>query len=386
MTPDPSYDAYWMERALECAQRSLFLSAPNPRVGCVLVYNNHVIAQGYTQQAGQAHAEIMALNEAQRQGFGDLRHSTMYVSLEPCSHYGRTKPCVDAIIAAQPKRVVIAMPDPNPQVSGRGIAQLRAAGIEVQVGVLLEQAAWLNVGFVSRMLDNRPWIWLKIASSMDGFTALSDGSSQWITSAAARDQGHVWRARSDLIVTGSGTVLADNPQLTVRAVPTARQPMRGVFSGALSVPVAARFFQDPPVMVWTTERSAPERRAAFEQQGVYVCCLPATKQGHVDLHAWKDWLSQQEFNEIHVEAGGQLNGALVQAGLVDQVVTYLAPTYLLQGHPAIVGKPPQQLSQAWRLSLVQAQTVGADIELVLRNEARWQALFTRLQQQVQRDS
>lgn len=385
MLNEESNDNYWMARALECAERSLFLSAPNPRVGCVIVQNNDLVAQGFTQQVGQAHAEVMALAEAQNQGFHDFSHCTFYVTLEPCSHYGRTKPCVDAIIEAAPKRVVIALPDPNPQIAGRGIAQLKAAGIEVRVGVLLEEAAWLNVGFVSRMLENRPWIWLKIASSMDGFIALEDGRSQWITSVTARDHGHRWRARSDLVVTGSGTVRADNPQLNVRAVPTVRQPMRGVFDGQLSLSPEAQFFQKQPVIVWAADDASEERQAIFEAHGVYVRQLPRTERGQVDLAAWKEWLSQQEFNEIHVEAGGGLNGAFVQAGLVDQVVAYMAPAYLMHGQPAVVGQPPLQLNQAWRLSFVHSQKVGPDIELVLRNEERWQGLLTQLLQQAERN-
>ncbi len=385
MLNDETNDNYWMAQALECAERSLFLSAPNPRVGCVIVQNNALVAQGFTQQAGQAHAEMMALTEAQNQGFTDFSQCTFYVTLEPCSHYGRTKPCVDAIIDVAPKRVVIAMPDPNPQIAGRGIAQLKAAGIEVRVGVLLQEAAWLNVGFVSRMLENKPWIWLKIASSMDGFTALEDGRSQWITSASARDHGHRWRARSDLVVTGSGTVLADDPQLNVRAVPTVRQPMRGVFDGQLSLSPDLQFFQKQPVMVWASAGVSAERKAVFEEHGVYVRELPGTERGQVDLDAWKEWLSQQEFNEIHVEAGGRLNGAFVQAGLVDQVVAYVAPAYLMHGQPAVIGQPPIQLSQAWRLNLIHTQKVGPDVELVLRNEERWRGLLTQLLQQAERD-
>jgi len=385
MLNDETNDNYWMAQALECAERSLFLSAPNPRVGCVIVQNNALVAQGFTQQAGQAHAEMMALTEAQNQGFTDFSQCTFYVTLEPCSHYGRTKPCVEAIIDVAPKRVVIAMPDPNPQIAGRGIAQLKAAGIEVRVGVLLQEAAWLNVGFVSRMLENKPWIWLKIASSMDGFTALEDGRSQWITSASARDHGHRWRARSDLVVTGSGTVLADDPQLNVRAVPTVRQPMRGVFDGQLSLSPDLQFFQKQPVMVWASAGVSAERKAVFEEHGVYVRELPGTERGQVDLDAWKEWLSQQEFNEIHVEAGGRLNGAFVQAGLVDQVVAYVAPAYLMHGQPAVIGQPPSQLSQAWRLNLIHTQKVGPDVELVLRNEERWRGLLTQLLQQAERD-
>jgi len=384
ITSEPD-DHHWMAKAIACAQRSLFISAPNPRVGCVIVQDNALIAEGFTQQAGQAHAEIVALDEARTQGFHDLSQSTFYVSLEPCSHYGRTKPCVDAIIEAGPKRVVIAMADPNPEIAGQGIAKLKAADIEVKVGVMLEEAAWLNVGFVSRMLENRPWIWLKIASSLDGFTALEDGRSQWITSATARDHGHRWRARSDLIVTGSGTVQADNPQLNVRSVPTVRQPMRGVFDGRLALSPKLRFFHQQPVMVWAGEGVSEERQELFEEQGVYVRLLPATGRGQVKLEAWQEWLSQQEFNEIHVEAGWRLNGALARAGLVDQVVAYIAPAYLMQGQPAMIGQPPADLSQAWRLNLLSTKKVGPDVELVLRNEERWQGLLTQLLQQAERN-
>lgn len=379
-----SGDAYWMRQALDCAQRSLYLSAPNPRVGCIIVQNDTLIASGFTQRAGQAHAEIMALQQAQALGFTDLRQSTLYVSLEPCSHYGRTKPCVDEIIQAHPKRVVIAMLDPNPEVAGRGVERLRAAGIEVTLGLLLEEAAWLNVGFVSRMLTGRPWVWLKIASSMDGYIALDDGRSQWITGSAARDRGHEWRARSDLIVTGSGTVRADEPLLTVRAVPTVRQPLRGVFDGQLRLSPAIRFFQEQPVMVWACEGVDPHRLGVFEEQGVYVRLLPATVNGQVDLQAWLEWLGQQEFNEIHVEAGAQLNGALLRAGLVDQIVAYVAPTYLMQGQAAIFGAPPNELSDAWRLNFIDCQKIGADVELLMRHDGRWQSLLKQLIEQTKR--
>lgn len=371
-------DSYWMQQALACAKRAEFLSAPNPRVGCVIVQNNELIAQGFTQRVGQEHAEIMALREARTLGFRDLTKSTIYVNLEPCSHYGRTKPCVQEIIQAQPKRVVIAMPDPNKQVSGQGVAQLKAAGIKVCLGLHLEQAAWLNVGFVSRMIHNKPWLWLKIASSLDGFTALSDGRSQWITSQEARARGHYWRARADLIVTGSGTVQADNPLLTVRAVPTLRQPLRGVFDGQLKLSPKARFFQQQPVMVWATEQVTQGKVDLFERNGIYVHVLPSTSTGQVDLNAWFNWLSQQEFNEIHVEAGARLNGALVQAGLVDQVLAYVAPSYLMQGRAAISGTPPKDLNQAWRLELVHTEKVGPDVEFLLRHEKRWQQLLKHL--------
>lgn len=371
-------DVDWMRQALAYARRSLYLSAPNPRVGCVIVQDGLLIASGFTQRAGEAHAEIMALRQAQALGFDDLSQSTFYVSLEPCSHHGRTRPCVDEIIRAKPKRVVIAMPDPNPEVCGRGVERLRAAGIAVTVGVLLEEAAWLNVGFVSRMLTNRPWIWLKIASSMDGYIALEDGRSQWITGTAARDRGHEWRARSDLIVTGSGTVHADNPLLNVRAVPTVRQPVRAVFDGQLKLSPGLQFFQQQPVMVWACEGADPARTEAFEAQGVHVRLLPGNAAGQVDLSAWRDWLGQQEFNEIHVEAGNRLNGALLQAGLVDQVVAYVAPAYLMQGRPAILGSAPATLSEAWRLRFISCQQVGDDVELVMRRDERWQYLLQQL--------
>jgi len=374
----PPTDQHWMQTALDCAQRSLFLSAPNPRVGCVIVQQDQLIAQGYTQRAGGHHAEIMALQEARDQGFTDFSQSTFYVTLEPCSHYGRTKPCVEAIIQAGPKRVVIAMPDPNPEVGGRGVAKLRAAGIEVTVGVALEAAAWLNVGFVSRMLDQRPWIWLKIASSMDGFTALEDGCSQWITSAAARDRGHYWRARSDMVVTGSGTLLADDPLLNVRAIPTVRQPLRGAFDGQLQLSPSLRFFQQQPVMVWASQEVDESKVKAFEQDGIYVRLLPSSSKGRVCLQAWQEWLRQQEFNEIHVEAGPRLNGALVRAGLVDQVVAYVAPAYLMSGRSAIRALPPESLEQAWRLDLFECEKIGPDVELLMRDETRWQGLLQQL--------
>ena len=307
-----------LQEATEQAALATYVCDPNPRVGCVIVDSSgRVLGRGHTQPIGQAHAEIMALRAAHASGHL-VRGATAYVTLEPCSHFGRTPPCCDALIKAGVARVVIAQQDPNPLVAGRGIARLRAAGIDVEVLEPLHPAAVaareLNIGFFSRMLRQRPWVRLKIAASLDGSTALQNGLSQWITSQAARADGHAWRARASAVVTGIGTVLADNPRLDVRLVEAARQPQVVVLDSRLQTPPEAQLFMPGrPVRIYGAVPDAA-RQAALQAHGANVSYMPGQHQ-QVDLAAMLTDLGQREINELHIEAGQRLNGALLQAQL-----------------------------------------------------------------------
>jgi diaminohydroxyphosphoribosylaminopyrimidine deaminase/5-amino-6-(5-phosphoribosylamino)uracil reductase len=336
-------DADFMRLALGQAQKSLYLSNPNPRVGCVIVKAGQVIGTGFTQQVGLAHAEIEALTDARKHTL-DLSGSTMYVSLEPCCHVVRTPPCTHAIIAAKPARVVIAMQDPNPLVSGNGIKQMVDAGIQVECGLLEEEAAALNPGFVSRMTRHLPWVRLKVAASLDGKTALPNGQSQWITGAAARDDGHHWRAQACAILTGVGTIKDDDASLTVRAVSTLRQPKRIIIDSKLDIALTANVLKpfkrestltkDNGAMVVCGEITTDAqlaKQAQLQAQGVEVISMP-NSMGKVDLPALMQYLAtEREMNEIHVEAGHKLNGSLLREGCVDELLVYLAPTLLGSG-------------------------------------------------------
>lgn len=315
-------DSTWMARALQLAGRGMFTTTPNPRVGCVLVKDGQVIGEGWHVKAGEPHAEPLALRAAGAQAHG----ASVYVTLEPCSHHGRTPPCADALVAAGVARVVIAMQDPNPLVAGRGIAALRAAGIEVECGLMEAEARLLNIGFDKRMKQGLPWVRSKIAASLDGRTALANGTSQWITGEAARRDVHIWRARSCAVLTGIDTVLADDAQLSVRHVETTRQPLRVVLDSHLRLPPAARIFQGGTVLVVTATADA-EKHAALQQAGATVVVL-ADEGGRVDLAATLRHLATIGCNEVLVEAGTTLNGALLKAGLVDELVLYFAPQLL----------------------------------------------------------
>jgi len=368
-----SDDPVWMQRALGLAREALYVTSPNPRVGCVIVRDGHVIGEGATQRAGAAHAEVMALRDAAARG-DSAAGATVYVTLEPCSHHGRTPPCVDALIAAQPARVVVAMPDPNPQVSGRGLQTLREAGIEVAVGLCADEALSLNPGFVARMTRGTPWTWLKLAASLDGRSALHNGASQWITGEAARADGHHWRARSCLVLTGIGTVLADDPQLSVRHVATPRAPRRAVVDGRFQIPESARLFDGGEVIVFTATHD-PAKAARLAARNVQVVELPDTEPGRVDLPAMMRWLGSHDINEVHVEAGAGLSGALLAADCVDELLVYLAP--LLLGDARGMAKLPSldHLAQARRFTFCEdTLPLGADLRLRARCLQRWDAL------------
>lgn len=360
-------DAAWMRRALSLAESVLYTTSPNPRVGCVIVREGQVLGEGATQPVGGPHAEVRALRDAQARGLS-VAGATVYVTLEPCSHHGRTPPCVDALVAAAPARVVVAMGDPNPRVNGEGLARLRAAGIAVTAGVCLDEALALNVGFVSRMSRGTPWLWAKMAASLDGRSALPNGKSQWITGEAARADGHHWRARSCAVLTGIGTVLADDPRLDVRHVATTRPPRKIVLDTHLRMPADARLFDGAETWIFTA-REDVGRAAELAARNARVICLPDV-DGRVDLPGVMRWLGQHDINEVHAEAGAVLTGALLQAGCVDELLVYMAP--MLLGEGAGMARLPliEDLDQARRFHFVDVRGLGPDVRLRAQDPQR----------------
>ena len=361
-----------MDQALGWAQRSLWLTSPNPRVGCVLVNPaGHTIGQGHTQQAGGPHAEVMALRDAAAQGHSTAG-ATAYVTLEPCSHHGRTGPCCDALINAGVRKVVASIADPNPLVAGQGFARLRAAGVEVEVGPGAAESRELNIGFFSRMLRKTPWVRMKIAASLDGKTALDDGTSQWITSEAARTDGHAWRARACAVLTGIGTLLDDNPRLDVRLVDTPRQPIRVLVDSRLQAPLNAHILgASPPLYIYAAVQN-DAKQSALEALGATVVHLPDTQNAHgkVDLAAMLRDLGARQINELHIEAGAKLNGSLIRAGLVDEFLVYLAPKLIGAGRGMAEFGPLAALSEATPLSFESTTLVGPDLRILARIPGR----------------
>jgi diaminohydroxyphosphoribosylaminopyrimidine deaminase / 5-amino-6-(5-phosphoribosylamino)uracil reductase len=359
----------WLFQSSELASRALGLSEPNPRVGCLLVASDGaLVGVGHTQAVGHAHAEVIALRDA-----GPLaRGATAYVTLEPCSHHGRTPPCCDALIAAGVAKVVIAIEDPNPLVRGRGIAGLRAAGIEVEVvgGEWGRASRELNIGFFSRMQRGRPWVRMKVAASLDGRTALADGTSQWITGEAARTDGHAWRKRAGAVLTGIGTVLEDDPRLDVRLVQTQVQPLRVVVDSRLEIAPAARVLQPPGRALVYTASSDGARAAALRSDTVEVARLPADTHGKTDLTALLADLARREVNELHVEAGEKLNASLLRAGLVDELLLYVAPRLLGDGRGIAALGTFGALADSLDFEFVEVERVGADLRLRLRPPGR----------------
>jgi diaminohydroxyphosphoribosylaminopyrimidine deaminase / 5-amino-6-(5-phosphoribosylamino)uracil reductase len=367
-------DGACMQRALNLAEGALFLSNPNPRVGCVITTpDGREIGAGHTQQAGGPHAEVMALRDAEARG-ESLRGATVHVTLEPCSHHGRTPPCCDALIEAGIRRVVIATGDPNPKVAGRGIERLRSAGIAVDLLDVEDEAARasreLNIGFFSRMIRQSPWVRMKVASSLDGVTALENGVSQWITGEAARQDGHAWRARACAVLTGIGTVLEDDPMLDVREVDTPRQPHLVVVDSRLQTPPTARLFQPPAhglarqVWIYHAQTDAA-RAAALQAKGARLIFMPGAN-GKVDLAAMLRDLAVRELNELHIEAGHKLNGSLLRAGLVDELLLYLAPQLLGRGAGLSDFGPLQALQEGIPLRFASVGQLGEDLRILAR--------------------
>ena len=357
-----------LQEALLLAESSFGLTEPNPRVGCVIgLEDGRVLGRGATQQAGGPHAEVMALRDAQAQGHR-TQGATAWVTLEPCAHHGRTPPCCDALIAAGLSRVVVALADPFPQVNGAGIARLRAAGVTV---VLVDGAADvdiaaaardINIGFLSRVQRGTPWVRMKIAASMDGVTALADGQSQWITGEAARHDGHAWRRRASAVMTGIGTVLADDPQLDVRWVPTAAQPLRVVVDSTWRLPLSARLLRGPGAVLVVGANDPKLAPPALAACGATLLHVPAA-EGRVDLASMLRQLAARGVNELHVEAGAVLNGALLRAGLVDELLFYMALRLVGPGRPMALWPALPTLDGALNFKLVDVKQLGDDLRI-----------------------
>ena len=368
----------FMQKALDLAAQALRITSPNPRVGCVIVNaQGQVVGQGHTQRAGGPHAEVVALQDAASKNLS-VEGATVYVSLEPCAHHGKTGPCCEALAKAKVGKVVVAMVDPNPLVAGKGIDKLKAANIDVEIGDGASASASLNPGFLSRMSRQKPWVRMKIAASLDGQTALQNGQSQWITGPEARADGHAWRARACAILTGIGTVLEDNPLLDIRLCPQAESPIRMphlvIVDSRLETPLDARLFEHSkpnsptPRQVWIYAAiDNPAKRAALEAIGARVTLLP-NPDGKVDLNALLHDLARREVNELHVEAGHKLNGSLLREACVDEFLVYLAPQMLGSGRGMAQWGPLDNLSQALRLEFTETQLIGKDLRVLARVE------------------
>lgn len=352
-------DHTFMARAIRLAARGLATTDPNPRVGCVIVRDGHVVGEGWHERAGEAHAEVHALQQAGEQAKG----ATAYVSLEPCCHHGRTPPCSEALIGAQLARVVVAMQDPNPKVAGKGLRQIAEAGIRVEAGLMQEQARALNPGFIKRMQGQRPFVRNKLAMSLDGRTAMANGESKWITGEAAREDVQRLRARSSAILTGIGTILADNPAMTVRLPDVERQPIRVVVDTHLSMPVDARILSQPGQTVIMTAETNVDLQDRLRAAGAEVIQTGSADQG-IDLHAVLDELAERQCNEVLLETGATLSGAMLEAGLIDEMVIYMAP--LLMGDAARgLYRLPMMRTMADRISLEIRDTrvLGTDLRI-----------------------
>jgi diaminohydroxyphosphoribosylaminopyrimidine deaminase / 5-amino-6-(5-phosphoribosylamino)uracil reductase len=350
-----------MARALRLAEKGMYTTTPNPRVGCVIAREARVISEGWHERAGAAHAEVRALERAG----ADAGGATAYVTLEPCSHHGRTPPCADALIRAGVARVVVAMRDPNPDVGGKGLQRLREAGIAVDCGVLEREARELNVGYISRMCAGRPWMRVKIASGLDGKTALENGASQWITSAQARRDAHRWRARSCAIMTGIGTLTDDDPRLTVREVETSRQPLRVVVDSRLRVMPGAKIFGDGGVLIATASDDR-EKIDRLSSLGAEVVVVP-DQHGKVDLRQLVTELAVRGLNEVLVEAGINLHSALLRAGAVDELLLYFAPKLLGdRGRGMFDLGPLGDMDAVPELDVTELRQIGPDLRMLAR--------------------
>ena len=339
-----------MRRALELAAKGLYTTTPNPRVGCVVVKDQKVVGEGWHEKAGGPHAEVIALQNAPE-------GATLYVTLEPCSHYGRTPPCVDLIRKKNVQRVVAAMLDPNPQADAGG-EELAASGIAFEHGLMEAEARELNIGFISRVTRGRPWVRLKIAATLDGRTALENGRSQWITGAEARRDGHRWRARACAVATGAGTVVTDDPQLTVREVDTPRQPLRVVVDSRLETPPQARILQGEKVLIFAAKEGTLPNAEVVSLRN---------ENNKVDLPKMLQELARRGINELHFEAGSRLNASLLREGCVDELLIYLNPSILGDAAQGMFDLPPfDSLEKRTRLTLLSTERFGSDLRLLLR--------------------
>jgi len=351
-----------MARALGLARKGLYSTDPNPRVGCILVRDGVVVGEGWHEKAGGPHAEVVALTNAGERAVG----ATAYVTLEPCAHEGRTPPCVHALVNARVARVVVAMRDPNPLVESKGLAMLEQAGIQVEVGLLEAEARALNIGFVMRMTRKRPWVRAKVGASLDGRTALANGESQWITSPQSRQDVQRWRARSSAVVSGVGTVLADDPSLTVRLAGAPRQPLRVIVDSHLSTPPDARLFQTGGEVLVVTVSDDADAQDTLRKAGAQVIRVPA-HHGRVSLEALMDHLVMREVNEVLLETGATLHGAMLEAGLVDEILVYLAPAVMGDASRGMFKMTPlEDLSGKIMLEWTDIRRIGPDVRLTAR--------------------
>lgn len=362
-------DEKYMQHALDLAALATNHATPNPRVGCVIVRDGQIIAEGFTQRPGESHAEAQAIKTARSRGV-DLTGATAYVTLEPCSHFGRTPPCADALVNSGVNRVIVAMEDPNPMVNGKGMAKLRDAGIVVRAGLLADEARALNIGFIKRMTTGLPWVRMKVAASLDGRTGLADGQSQWITGLEARQDGHHWRARACAILTGSGTILHDDPALTVRGVETVlplRQPLRVILDHMGKLNPKAKALHGGALVVYSG------MMPVGMPPGVELISLPdgsnqnSAGEVKIDLNAVLKELGSRGVNELHVEAGARLMGPFLEAGLVDELLVYIAPKLLGQGAREMFAlTSPKTLAEATQFELHDVKQLGEDVRLLLR--------------------
>ncbi len=356
MTPEK--DELWMTRALELAEKGLFSTAPNPRVGCVITKKDSVVGEGWHKVAGEAHAEVLAL----RQSGGDAQGATVYTTMEPCSHIGKTGPCVEELIKAGVDRVVCAMKDPNPLVKGKGIERLKKSGIKVTLGVLEDKAMSLNVGFVNRMVYGRPWFRIKVAAGLDGKTALENGESKWITGDESRIDVHRWRARSCGILTGIGTLATDNPQLNVRRVKTNRQPVIVITDSNLRALEGFKVFNNEKVLLVTAIEDTSKIKN-FENKGIDVLSLP-NQFGRVDLPALAKELGNRQFNEVLTEAGCNLHSALLKEGIFDELLVYYAPIAMGSvGRGMFNVGNVERMENVPRFDLKEVTIIGSDIRV-----------------------
>jgi len=349
-----AFDQAMMRRALALAEKGLYTTTPNPRVGCVITRGESIVAEGWHERAGEPHAEAVALKNAGEKAQG----ATVYVNLEPCSHYGRTPPCAGALINAKVARVVAALRDPNPEAA-RGGEALAGAGIVFEHGLLEDEARELNIGFLSRIQRGRPWVRLKIAATLDGRSALASGASQWITGKEARRDGHRWRARACAVLTGVGTVTADDPQLTVREVQTPRQPLRVIVDSRLETPRGAKILQGERVLIFAA-------RQAQAPENADVVVMP-NAHGKVELPRMLEELARRGVNELHVEAGFRLNGSLAREGCVDEFLLYLNPSFLGEPAQGMLDLPAvAALEQRLKLKLESVERLGEDLRILAR--------------------
>lgn len=364
MTDFTAADHGYMAEALRLAERGLYTTEPNPRVGAVVVKDGRIIGRGFHRKAGEAHAEVLALKEAGAAAAG----ATLYVTLEPCAHHGRTPPCADAVVAAKVSRVVAAMTDPNPKVSGKGFEILKKAGIATAEGLMEAESRALNPGFISRMTRGRPWVRTKLAVSLDGRTALADGESKWISGEASREDVHRWRARSSAVLTGIGTLLKDDPSLNVRLEGEWHQPIKVVVDTYLSTPVSAKIFKQQPDSVYiATTVEDPEEHELLAKAGANIQVFPEKAGGMMDMKLVLETLAELECNEVLVEAGAGMNGPLLGAGLLDEIILYMAPNVLGDTARGMFSLPPLVgMEQRREFEITDLRKLGQDLRLMLK--------------------